>query len=87
MSILLRHTVLGQCLRYFGLSRLSYAEEREPYTLKKLTSIQNARAETSEVDEHTALLAEGEREYGARTVLVDWYSDSDDEVCLAKGLW
>ena len=82
MEVLLRHTLLGECLRFAGLSHLSYAEERDSGLSKNLRTIHNEQAHAAEADENTRLLTDGEETYGAETLVVDWYSANDPDVSM-----
>lgn len=84
MDILLRHTILGECIRVVTKSHLTYADERDPVIVKNLATLEDARSEAAEADESTALLEHGEEHYGGRAVLVDWYDQDDLEVCLFR---
>lgn len=79
MDVLLRHTILGECIRFVDKSRLTYADERDPVIVKNLTTLEDARSEAAQADESTALLEHGEDHYGSRAVLVDWYGQDDLE--------
>lgn len=80
MNVLLRHTILGEGIRLVDPYRLAYADERDPTTLKRLITLHEARSDPNHADENSALLADGEDEFGSQTLLVDWYSADDAEV-------
>lgn len=80
MDVLVRYTMLGEGLRRIDSSLLRYAEENSPAVLKDLVTLQRAQSMPSHADENSALLAEGEDEYGSGTLLVDWYDENDPEV-------
>lgn len=80
MNVLLRHTILGEGIRLIDRYHLAYAEERDPAILKRLITLQDAQFDPSHADENSALLANGEDQFGSETLLVDWYSVDDAEV-------
>ena len=87
MDVLLRHTILGECIRYISPSQLPYAEEKDPSILKNLSNLQDAQSDSIRVDENTSLLSRAEQTYGSEAVLVEWYTDDDDEVCITAYYW
>lgn len=80
MDILLRHTILGESIRLVDKSYLAYAEERDRAILKNLITLNDAQSDPAHADENTALLEDGEEEYGSSAILVDWYDGEDSEV-------
>ena len=82
MDVLLRHTLLGEWLHYAGLSHPGHTEEHDPGLLKRLNTPQEAQVHSALPDEGTSLLARGEENHDSRALLVDWYSEDDDDVCL-----
>lgn len=76
MDILLRHTILGEWIRYAGATSLDHAEEVNVASLKKLNTLRELqRQETS--DETTQLLSDAEGRYHIETRIVNWYGDDD----------
>lgn len=80
MNVLLRHTILGEGIRLIDPYHLAYADERDPTIVKGLITLHDAQSDPTHADENSALLADGEDEFGSRTLLVDWYGADDAEV-------
>ena len=75
-QVLLRNTLLGQCLRYAGVARLQHADEQNDGLSKTLSPVQDTEHH-EHVDESTGLLGNNDQ-----AVLVDWYGDDDPDVSL-----
>ena len=80
MDILFRHTILSQVIHLGNASVGPFADDQNPATLKSLVTLQDAQSLPSHAGESTALLTDGEEEYGHGTLLVDWYSADDPDV-------
>lgn len=82
MDVLLRHTILGEWLRYAGATQLDHAEEQDVASLKKLNTLREAQRQLSESgpDESTRLLSDAEGIYHIETRIVDWYGSKDLDV-------
>ena len=50
MDILIRHTILGECIRRISPSQFLHAEEKDPSILKNLSSLQDAQSDSVRVD-------------------------------------
>ena len=80
MDELLRHTILGDCLRYLRPSHLLHIDERDPGLVKSLSTLQGAQSDQEHADENTRLLADGEDHYGSGAILVEFYNARDSDV-------
>jgi hypothetical protein len=80
MDVLLRHTLLGDCIRGINSSYLPHPDEQDPSVQKSLRTFQNAQS--ARADENTALLTDGEDTDASRTLVVDWYGNDDYEVSI-----
>lgn len=82
MDVLFRHTILGEAVRFINPHLLAYAEECDPAILKNLVTLEDAQSMPEHADENSALLEDGEDEYGSGTLLVEWYNEDDSEAWI-----
>lgn len=80
MDIVIRHTVLGACIRRIKPDLLPYDDDVDPEVIRKLFKVQDAQVEVDQIDESSALIQGGERAGASQALIVDWYGETDEEV-------